>query len=113
LRGGLPVKSLRRASAMACPLHPLRRSTCPKNCLTGRRHCRADWRACDRRPLRGRARRLSFAVLSVMAETSQDEGRQAWLETNGLAARLDLSARLLAKHRGVLAALAAVKGVGG
>ena len=48
-----------------------------------------------------------------VAEPCAQRGGDGPLSARRLAARLDLSARLLAKHRGVLAALAAVKGVGG
>jgi len=64
-------------------------------------------------PALRRAARLSFAALSVLGDTSRDEGRQAWLETNGLVARLSLVRRMLAQHRRVLAAMSAVRGAVG
>ena len=48
-----------------------------------------------------RVSRLSFAILAVMGETSQDEGRQAWLETNGVVARLRAAIDMLRSHRKV------------
>lgn len=59
-------------------------------------------------PLR-RVQRLSFALASSLGDVSASEGRQAWLEVNSVADRLRLGLAALRRHRGVLAAVVAVR----
>ncbi len=59
-----------------------------------------------------RAQRLSYAVASVLADLPASEGRQALLEAPRISARLRLALAALRKHRSVLAAVVAVKGLG-
>ncbi len=58
-----------------------------------------------------RAQRLSYALASVLADVSPNEGRQALLEAPSVSARLRLALAGLRKHRSVLAAVVAVQGL--
>ena len=58
-----------------------------------------------------RAQRLSYAAASVLADLPASEGRQALLEAPSISARLRLVLAALRKHRSVLAAVVAVKGL--
>ena len=60
-------------------------------------------------PALRRIQRLSFALASSLGDVSASEGRQAWLEVNSIAGRLRLGLAALRRHRGVLAAVVAVR----
>lgn len=64
-----------------------------------------DW------PTLRRLQRLPFAAVSLLANVSGSEGRQAFLEAPSVCARLRLALAALRKHRQVLAAVVAVEGL--